>query len=385
MDKAQPKHILAVDDSPDNLFLIETILDLDEYQLSFAKSGEAAIAQIGDHPPDLLLLDIMMPGMDGYEVTRRVRGAAELPYVPILLLTAHDHVSLVEGLDAGADDFIRKPFDIDELQARVRSLLRMREAMDGQAYMLRQRDDFVARLTHDLRTPLVAANRMLSFCKNESFGPVADGAKEALTETMQNNEQLLSMVNTLLEVYRHDSGHKSLTIIPLNLYDIAAAVVSELKPLAAEKNLTLKLSDRQGTTITDTAPYEMLGDVMELRRVLTNLIGNALKFTDEGHILVQLDHSEQPPPNLTGVGGQRAKSWLSVQVIDTGIGISESEEAEIFAWFRQGTQRRAGSGLGLHLAGRIAQMHQGFIDVSSQPRQGSTFTLFLPVQKPVMK
>ena len=231
-DMTQAKKILAVDDSVDNLFLVETVLDDNEYHLDSAKSGKEALTRIEASPPDLVLLDIMMPGMDGYEVTRRIRQATQLPYIPILLLTAHDHVSLVEGLDAGADDFIRKPFDIEELQARVRSLLRMKAAMDGQSYMIRQRDDFVARLTHDLRTPLVAANRMLTFCKNESFGQVAKDAKEAITETIQNNQQLLDMVNTLLEVYRHDAGHKSLTMTALNLCDIATDVVNTLKPLA---------------------------------------------------------------------------------------------------------------------------------------------------------
>ena len=375
----QDKRILAVDDAIDNIFLIETILGGDEYQLDSAKNGYEALEKIEQSPPDLILLDIMMPGMDGYEVTNRVRQSEALPYIPILLLTAHDHVSLVEGLDAGADDFIRKPFDVDELQARVRSLIRMKEAIDSQTHMIRQRDDFVARLTHDLRTPLVAANRMLTFCKNESFGTVAVGAKEAISETIQNNEQLLTMVNTLLEVYRHDAGHKSLTVTTLNLCDIATAVVNELKPLADEKQLTFKIGDRLNNPITDSAPFEMHGDVMELRRVVTNLIGNALKFTDDGEVRIQLDCLHQAPDNLpNSYSNLENTSWLRLRVIDTGIGISEEDQTEIFDWFRQGNQRRAGSGLGLHLCCRIAKMHGGFIDVNSTLQKGSTFTLLLP-------
>ena len=380
-DMTQAKKILAVDDSVDNLFLVETVLDDNEYHLDSAKSGKEALTRIEESPPDLVLLDIMMPGMDGYEVTRRIRQSTQLPYIPILLLTAHDHVSLVEGLDAGADDFIRKPFDIEELQARVRSLLRMKAAMDGQSYMIRQRDDFVARLTHDLRTPLVAANRMLTFCKNESFGQVATDAKEAIAETIQNNQQLLDMVNTLLEVYRHDAGHKSLTMTALNLCDIATDVVNTLKPLADEKQLTLKISDRSGNSIADATPYEMQGDVLELRRVITNLVGNALKFTDHGHVFVQISCSQQGPDNQPPNNHEADhSSWLVLQVIDTGIGISEADQTEIFDWFRQGKQRRSGSGLGLHLCCRIAEMHGGLIDVTSALKQGSTFTLYLPAK-----
>lgn len=377
---SKPSRILAVDDSPDNLFLIETVLDAVEYDLTFAENGREALSKIEQSPPDLVLLDIMMPEMNGYEVTQQIRQNEALPYIPILLLTAHDHVSLVEGLDAGADDFIRKPFDIEELMARVRSLLRMKQAMDARSYMIRQRDDFVARLTHDLRTPLVAANRMLTFCRNESFGTVADEAKAAIAETIDNNEQLLGMVNTLLEVYRHDAGHKSLTVTTFNLCELASKVVDELKPLAQEKQLLLKLTDGNGRPIEGCSSYRMLGDVLEIRRVLTNLIGNAIKFTDQGHICVQLEQLSEPPSQLPQNGKTPyAMSWFALKVIDTGIGISQEDLAEIFEWFRQGKQRRSGSGLGLHLSSRIAKMHGGFIDVSSEVDQGSMFTLFLPV------
>jgi len=379
--KEEPSDILAVDDIEDNLLLVETILDDADYRLTFAHDGPEALAKIAESPPDLLLLDVMMPGMNGYEVTRKIRQNPDLPYIPILLLTAHDHVSLVEGLDAGADDFIRKPFDIDELSARVRSLLRMKQAMDMQTYMIQQRDDFMARLTHDLRTPLVAANRMLAFCNDEAFGPVADEAKTAIAETINNNEQLLGMVNTLLEVYRHDAGHKALTMSAFNLYDLTSAIVNELSPLATEKQLSLQLSDSNGKPIADTSAFEMQGDVLEIRRTVTNLIGNAIKFTDQGSIRVQLEHLERSPTclSLTNEGLVQVP-WVSLKVIDTGVGMSSADQAEVFEWFRQGKQRRSGSGLGLHLANRIAKMHGGGIQVTSELNQGSVFTLFLPIK-----
>lgn len=378
-DSIEVSHILAVDDSPDNLFLIETILDEDEYSLTCAESGQEALDKVTQELPDLILLDVMMPGMTGYEVTQRIRKDNSLPYIPILLVTAHNQTSLVEGLDAGADDFIRKPFDIDELQARMRSLLRLKQAMDDQDYMIRQRDDFVARLTHDLRTPLIAANRMLQFCKDEAFGNVANDAKDAIAETIANNKQLLGMVNTLLEVYRHEAGHKALTDIPVNLYEIAAAVVSELQPLADDKKLILKLTDASGEPVHNTDAYRMRGDVMELRRVVTNLVGNAIKFTDKGRVHLQIQKRAQGPATESGESIPNVEHWLVLNVIDTGLGISPEDQAEIFKWFRQGKQRRSGSGLGLHLAYRIVAMHGGTIEVESTLNQGSTFTVYLPV------
>ncbi|MGF1521648.1 MAG: response regulator [Leptolyngbyaceae cyanobacterium] len=377
-DSTGISHILAVDDSPDNLFLIETILDETEYELTCAESGREALSKVAQFPPDLILLDIMMPEMTGYEVTRRIRSDQSLPYIPILLVTAHDQTSLVEGLDAGADDFIRKPFDIEELQARMRSLLRLKQAMDDQAHMIRQRDDFVARLTHDLRTPLIAANRMLKFCKDGAFGSVADDAKEAIVETITNNKQLLGMVNTLLEVYRHEAGHKALTHISLNLFEVATAVVNELSPLAEDKRLDLKVTDTNGKLIDNPEAYRLRGDAMELRRVVTNLVGNAIKFTDKGYVHLQLQKTTHVPPEVTAQSTSTPEYWLVLKVEDTGVGISPEDQAEIFKWFRQGKQRRSGSGLGLHLAYRIVTMHDGFIHVDSSLHQGSIFTVYLP-------
>lgn len=118
----QPAYILAVDDSPDNLTLLEIVLDDPHYDLDLSASGQDALHKISQKIPDLLLLDVMMPEMDGLEVARRIRQDQSLPYIPILLLTAYDQVNFSDGIEAGADDLIRKPFDIDELQARVEHL-----------------------------------------------------------------------------------------------------------------------------------------------------------------------------------------------------------------------------------------------------------------------
>ncbi|WP_035986668.1 hybrid sensor histidine kinase/response regulator [Leptolyngbya sp. KIOST-1] len=407
--------ILAVDDSPDNLFLIESILDDPEYHITCVESGHAALEVVADIPPDLILLDVMMPGLDGYAVTQRIRDNPNLPYIPILLITAHDQSSLVQGLDAGADDFIRKPVDVNELRARVRSLLRLKRSIDAQSAMLRQRDDFVARLTHDLRTPLVAANRMLKLCQNDAFGPMPDDGKHALATIVDSNRHLLSMVNTLLEVYRHEAGHKALTLSPVDLFKLTETVVMELAPMAAEKDLACLLCrsdrvDRLGpapgdrdlpsgpqanysspTTVAETVAetidrepmtvesevFTVLGDHLELRRVITNLIGNAIKFTDSGSVTTTLGTTSHLPAGVD-IPGVSGSAWVWVSVADTGIGVPEAEQQAVFEWFRQGNQARSGHGLGLHLSQRIARMHGGTITLTSQVGEGSCFTLYLP-------
>ncbi len=363
--------ILAVDDIPDNLFILESILgDIDNYKLDCVTNGEAALKYVTDQPPELILLDVMMPGLDGYEVTRRIRQNKNLPYIPILLVTAHDHSSLTEGLDSGADDFIRKPFDINELMARVRSLIRLKRSIDEQSEMIRQRDDFVARLTHDLRTPLVAATRMLNLSLQGVFGEPPEEMSEAISNVITNNENLLQMTNTLLQVYRHEAGQKKLVLSQLSIYDLAKEIVQELKPLAEEKGVTLTLDIPESTP--QTGGYRTMGDRIELRRLLTNLIGNAIKFTDKGSITVRLSintHTCEAIPSPEAI---------EIAVVDTGSGIAPDSQERIFEWFYQGDHMRAGSGLGLHLSKRIAEMHQGTLTLESEVGQGSTFTLALP-------
>lgn len=363
-----PATILAVDDVPDNLIILQSLLgEEDNYILHCVNSGQAALDFVSATPPDLILLDVMMPGMSGYEVSQHIRQNEKLPYIPILLLTANERSSVIEGLDSGADDFIRKPFDINELLARVRSLIRLKRSIDRQADMIQQRDDFVARLTHDLRTPLVAANRVLHLCLEGVFGEPPAEMSEAINNVVTNNENLLHMTNTLLQVYRHEAGHKKLVRSPLSIRNVAQDVVKELQPLAEEKSISLSI-ETQGS---DNDRYEVLGDHIELRRLLTNLLGNAIKFTDEGSITVQLSTQAD----------EAGTDFVETAIIDTGTGIDDEAQKRIFEWFYQGQHMRAGSGLGLHLSKRIAEMHQGDITLSSEIGKGSTFTLLLPALK----
>jgi two-component system, sensor histidine kinase and response regulator len=352
--------ILAVDDTPDNLALIETILEDEGYQIILAASGAAALALVEQSPPDLILLDIMMPEMDGYEVTRRIRQNPTLPYIPILLLTAHHASDVVAGLESGADDFVRKPVDVDELSARVRSLLRLKHSIDEREQLSLQRQDFISHLTHDLRTPLVAADHMLKLFGKEVFGSLSGEMHEAIAAMIRSNYHLMQIVDTLLEVQCYEAGAKKLNFIPCDLGEIAKEVVQELKYLAQSKGLTLSVQHPQNALAN---PLKTSGDYLELRRMLTNLVGNAIKFTEQGSI----DISISAPADR-----------VILAVCDTGPGLSPQEQEQLFQRFYKGTHHQAGSGLGLHLVSRIVQAHQGTIAVESQPNQGSIFTICLP-------
>jgi two-component system, sensor histidine kinase and response regulator len=360
--------ILAVDDTQDNLILVQAILESEGYEIDLASDGIKALQQIDQYPPDLIMLDVMMPGIDGYEVTRRIRKNPAISYIPILLITAFHQSSVVEGLDAGADDFIRKPFDTDELLARVRSLLRLKQSLDEQQKMARQREDFVSRLTHDLRTPLVAADRMLNLFEMETFCKISPEMKQAIAVMIRSNQNLMEMVNTLLEVYRFEAGKKTLNWEVCNLREISQEVVSELSPLTNEKGLTLEIDTRELDLRSQNAGI-IMGDRLELRRVLNNLIANAIKFTDTGGITIRIFETSLHRVNPDSV---------TIEVQDTGYGIAPEDQVTIFERFRQGRNKRSGSGLGLHLSHWIVEAHAGTIQVASEVGKGSLFTVQLP-------
>jgi len=287
-----------------------------------------------------------------------------LPFIPILLITAYDRANAVKGLDLGADEFIRKPIEADELLARVRSLLRLKHSIAERDRIDRQRQDFVSRLTHDLRTPLVAADRMLGLLQDGVLSEISPQIGEALTIMGRSNRNLLEMVNKLLDVYRYESGSKTINLQPLNLQELLEQVVEELKPIAISKNLALTADLEQTATVK--------GDRLELLRVFNNLIGNALKFTEEGKVHVSLKLAQN----------EAHQSEAIIAITDTGAGIPIDEQPFLFQRFRQGSHQKQGSGLGLYLSHYIITAHDGKILVKSpnlDSQQGSTFFVHLPI------
>lgn len=355
------QRILLVDDSADSLRLLQVTLKLKGYNVIIADSGAEALVKIAESPPDLVLLDVVMPDMDGYEVTRQIKHNSNLPFIPILLVTGSEKSSVVKGLDAGADEFIRKPVDKKELLARVRALLRLKHSMDEQLFLIQRREDFVTRLTHDLRTPLIAADQFLKLLQRGVFGNTLSAMRESLEQMAQSNQTLLSMVDTLLEVYQYEAGGKTLDFFVVDLWELCQQVVQELMPLANVKHLTLKAVLTKGT---EASLVRVKGDRLELRRLLTNLVGNAIRFSDAGSVEVRLNSTVQ---------------GVTIEVEDTGIGMNPEEQLLLFDRFRQGKHQRRGNGLGLYLSRQIVEAHQGNISVSSTVGKGSIFTVYLPV------
>ncbi|MEA5553843.1 hybrid sensor histidine kinase/response regulator [Anabaena cylindrica UHCC 0172] len=352
--------ILLVDDSTKNVCLLKSTLKQQGYRVTVTDSDSEALIKIAESPPDLVLLDTFMPKIDGYEIARQIKQNSNLPFIPILLITNCDESKLIQGLQAGADDFLIKPVEQNELLARVRSLLRLKHSINQRDQIARQRcEDFMIKLTHDLRTPLTSAIQLLQMIQKGNFGYNFLEIRKHLQLLTESNQTLLSMVENMLEVYQYETGCKDLEFFLVDLWELAQKVVRELKPLAVVKNLALnaKLNNTQPSVV------KVRGDRIELYRLLTNLIGNAIRFTDAGSVEIRLSSTVQ---------------GVKIEVEDTGIGISRSEKSLLFERFRQGKHQRRGSGLGLYLSCQIVEAHQGNISVSSTVGKGSIFTVYLP-------
>ncbi|MEB3310064.1 MAG: hybrid sensor histidine kinase/response regulator [Snowella sp.] len=365
--------ILIVDDDEIDRMAVRRALKLVDGTMEITEAEDSASASLAFNAQDFdcAFIDYRLPDTDGLELIRRLRGGGVK--TPLIVLTgqADDQIA-VDLMKAGASDYLSKykisPAGlIKTLQNAIRIHQAEQEAAianEQKIELARQKDDFVSRMTHDLRTPLVAANRMLEMFQGGLYGEISPEMKEAIQAIIRNNQNLLEMVSNLLEVYCHEAGEKRLNLTTLTLADIIYEVVRHLKPLADDKNVKLVIEE----VPTGSDPVKLLinGDRLELQRVFMNLIGNAIKFTDEGWIRVRLTEANPRNP------------WIKIEVQDTGAGISPSDRASLFERFHQGKHRRSTSGLGLYLSRRIIEAHNGTIEVESEVNQGSTFTVFLP-------
>lgn len=357
------KRILLVNAIPNIFRSMRSLLRKRGYRVDSAYSGMEALIQLEQFPPDLLLLDTDTADIDGYEVTRRIRRNPELPFFPIVLVADHNHASVIKGLALGADDVVHPTVKKQELFARIQSMLRLKHRIDEQSRINQQHEDFIASLTHDLRTPLIAADHVLHLLRRGAFGKTLPKMRDSLEQVVQSNQTLLEMVDTLLEIYQYEAGCKDLYFHDVNLWELSQSVIRELDPLAVNKGLTLNLSLARNTNET---VLWIRGDRLELRRLLTNLIGNAIRYTDSGSVELRLQYMTRDSPE---------NSFILLEVEDTGIGIAPEEQEFLFERFRQGNHHRRGNGLGLYHSHQIVQAHHGTIKVESEVGKGTLFVI----------
>jgi len=359
------KVILVVDDSPQNIQAITALLR-QEYRLKAATSGETALAlaAVSDWKPDLILLDIMMPGMDGYECCRRLKSDPITADIPVIFLTAKtDANAEAEGFSYGAVDYVHKPFDPIIVRARVKTQLALREARLKAEMAVRVRDQLLAATSHDLRTPLTIIMGQLEYISlHLERGKAVDTAWWATQTTTiaRAAARMLDTVEDITDAAQLQAGHElMLQHEDVDFGELVRTIAGTLADAGSKVGTApIEVAVPQGLLVQ--------GDRARLERVVENVVGNAVKYSTHG-TPVQVEVRSQG-------------SWVVLVVRDTGVGIPPSELPNLFTHFFRASTSIGIPGTGIGLAGskQIVEQHGGHIQLSSALGAGTTVTVSLP-------
>jgi two-component system sensor histidine kinase/response regulator len=364
-DRERPL-LLVVDDEPINVDLLCDLLDSLDFAAVGALGGAQALEVARERAPDLILLDVMMPGMDGYEVCRRLRADPLTAAIPVVFVTALSETEdKVQAIEAGGDDFLTKPFNRPVLLARIRSLLRLKAASDALEASYRRlrdlerlKDDLVRMVVHDLKSPLTAMLGTLEMAVDGDLGPLTEPQRRFLDDARQRGSDVVGLIDNLLDVTRLEESAVRLELRPVQVRQLLSQVAGEWTVRAEQSGATVSVGDAPDAVVS--------ADETLLRRVLGNLVGNALRHAGRGvHVRLSAVPSDQ---------------GVELVVDDDGVGIAPEMHDEIF---RKGaTAAPAGdaatSGLGLTFCKLAAEAHGGSIRVRSDRGAGSTFAVRLP-------
>lgn len=476
-NKEQKPKVLIVDDNPINVELLRGAIEQIGASVKVEYSGKSALNTLKDYPVDLILLDIMMPEMNGYEVLEEIKNIPYCKNTPVVFISAlNETKDIVKGLDLGSYGYITKPYNIDEVKARVQSVIRIKELQDklrienekfdlinkysadgivlldsnsnivscndkfskwfnkdnkdfiglnfckliecnnykkadcclnlnpngsmitkelflksehkniyveinsstvhdsnnqtnGFILIIRdvtvhkeiekQKETFIATLTHDLKTPIRAEIRSLEMLLQDKFGAITDTQREIIQETLNSSQFMFKMVDTLLTGYKYDNGKIQLHKENININELLKTSINEIMPLIEEKKQTLNLN------INDEQMF-ISADAMEIKRLISNLLSNANNYTQEGGNIDVVTLCN--------------KDKVQVSIQDNGRGITQEQKKTLFEKYTSHSKkfRQVGTGLGLYISKHIAEAHGGKIYVESQDGLGSTFTFEIP-------
>ncbi|MGK7940067.1 MAG: response regulator [Crocosphaera sp.] len=370
----QTSNILVVDDTPDNLRLLSVMLSEQGYKVRKALNGNTALKTIHQVPPDLILLDINMPSMNGYQVCQQLKDDPQTKDIPVIFISALDDVlDKVKAFNVGGVDYITKPFQAEEVIARIENQLLIQRQKKQLQQQIKEREKteqtlrvYLHAVSHDLRNPVLGFSLIFkNFLKQEK--ETIEIPRKVLEQMSKSCVRQLNLINSLVETQQFEMGVITLNYQPLNLAKLSQQLASEWQPMLAEKQATLQLN-----IPPNLPPIEADSD--RLWRVLENLMANALKHNDPG---IQLTFRA----DIMGTEDDHYPQMIRCTLEDNGVGISPEIAATLFESYQRGNQAKKslGLGLGLYLCRKIIEAHGGAIGVITQSDQGAKFWFTLPI------
>jgi two-component system sensor histidine kinase/response regulator len=358
---ASRTRILVVDDITKNLQVVGTMLRNAGYEIMPTTSGAQALERVRVQPPDLILLDLMMPDMDGIEVCRRLKADPVTAQIPVIFLTASNEMEhLVKGFEVGAVDYVTKPFNPPELLARVRTHIELKLARQRLREMNDEKNEFMGVAAHDLRSPLNAVKGYAELMLDEPEMEPKERA-ELLGRIHDASRRMAEMVQNLLDHNRIERGEMKLNLTPIDLCALLSAVVEAQRPQATLKSQTIHLQDT-GAAIQAMADRDVVIQVLE------NLVSNAVKYSPPGK-------------NIFARAREEARA-VRLEIQDQGPGLSSEDRRRLFGKYARLSARPTGgessTGLGLSIVKKMVEAMNGKVWCESEPGKGATFIVALP-------
>ncbi len=360
--------VLVVDDNKENLKVVSNFLKEMGYQIALSLSAKDALKILHDNEIDLILLDIMMPEVDGYTLCRELKASEELKEIPVIFLTAKTETSdLVEGFQAGGVDYITKPFQKEELIVRVRNHIELaysRKRIVEQAEQIirinKTKDRLYSVIAHDIKSPFANITMLLSTVAEGYLEPGSEEYNEILQSINTSTKETYALLENLLQWTRSQTGDLECVPERFSLHDMIGRITRFLRPNAVNKSI--ELNDHLEDDL------HIMADKNMIQSVLQNLTANAIKFTPQGGSI------------RIEAGSQDDRVW--VKITDTGVGMNKETMQKLFvqgqSFTTQGTNSEKGSGLGLLLVKDFVKRNKGELLVDSEPGKGTSFTVLLP-------
>jgi len=360
---SENQRVLIVDDTPENLDVLGKTLRPEGYNLAVANSGEQALKTVIHFKPDLILLDVMMPGIDGYETCKKIKSMAAVSDIPIIFVTAkHEPEDIIHGFEVGGVDYINKPFVQAEVCARVKSHLQLHIAKKHLRKLNDQKNTFLGIAAHDLRNPLTSimgfSDLILDEIKNNTF--TTDRCEKRVSLIFKASTSMRSLINDLLDISIIEDGKLTLNKQKTSICALLTERINIAKMQFDAKHIDVSFDC--------TGNISAVIDAEKIGRVVDNLLSNAVKFSPkETSILIRVKHE---------------KNYICISVIDEGPGIPEDEITSIFDEFKtlspRPTAGEKSTGLGMYIVKNIIQAHQGEVFIENNKDQGASISFTLP-------